>query len=258
MNVTFSRLGNLGRLGNSMFQISAVVGYSKKWEIPFSWFIPRWKYSSAFQGPFNEIDSIPSALKEYHEPRFAYDDIPPIHDVDLVGYFQSKSYWQHCENEIHKLFTFEADLKFDAKKFIELHSNGKTPVACHIRRGDYVAEMAHYYHELTLDWYRQAMAHFDDSYHFFIMSDDIEYCRRHFADIKKNITFCGFSEEMDMCIGVNCRHNIIANSSFSWWIQELNRNPDKIVLAPTKDKWFKPVANHNVNDLYNNEKWILL
>ena len=51
-----------------------------------------------------------------------------------------------------------------------------------------------------------------------------------------------------------CKHNIIANSSFSWWGAYLNSNPNKMVVAP--EKWFQKIQN-NPHDLYP-ESWILL
>jgi hypothetical protein len=52
-----------------------------------------------------------------------------------------------------------------------------------------------------------------------------------------------------------CENNIIANSSFSWWGAWLNKNNNKIVVAPKK--WFGNALQHNTKDLYP-EKWIVI
>jgi hypothetical protein len=60
--------------------------------------------------------------------------------------------------------------------------------------------------------------------------------------------------EIDLCLMSMCDHNIIANSSFSWWGAWLNNNPNKKVVAPKK--WFGPAYTHNTKDLYP-ESWII-
>lgn len=241
--VTFQQLGNLGRFGNGLFQIAACIGYSRKHNMDF--FLPLWKYENMFKHGFNQSNMVTN-FPTYQEPHFHYAEIPEFKNVNLSGYFQTEKYFKHCEKDVRDLFTFKDYITYDAEVFIETHAEDRIPVSVHVRRTDYIT-MGHYYHNLTMEWYKEAMDKFDDSHHFFIMSDDIEFCRAKF-NFRKNITFCGFDEVKDMVIGINSKHNIIANSSFSWWQAWLNPNPDKIVIAP-KD-WFKPVANHDTKDLY--------
>lgn len=251
--VTFSQLGNLGRMGNGLFQCSVAIGYAKKHGIEYV--LPPWKYFDSFVGPFKPV-VLAKQPRAYNEPHFHYADIPKMEYVDLVGYFQAEKYFEHCKEEILSLFQFKPEIVDAAKEFIKANSQGKIPVAVHQRYTDYIT-MGHYYHNLSPEWYMEAMNMFDPTtHHFFVMSDDIALAKTNTVQTV-SVTFCGFTEVMDLCIGTLCDHNIIANSSFSWWQQYLNRNPNKIVIAPSKDKWFKPVANHNVDDLYL-ENWKLL
>ena len=63
----------------------------------------------------------------------------------------------------------------------------------------------------------------------------------------------GHSEVEDLWLMSLCKHNIIANSSFSWWGAWLNNNPNKKVIAPKK--WFGDHVNLNTSDLLP-ESWI--
>lgn len=106
-------------------------------------------------------------------------------------------------------------------------------VAIHVRRGDYVGNQ--FYVDLALsDYYQKAISYFPHGTKFMVFSDDIEYCKLYFYN-EKNHTFL-FSEETDPVKSLNfmagCKHQIIANSSFSWWAAYLNPNPNKIVIAP--------------------------
>jgi len=87
-----------------------------------------------------------------------------------------------------------------------------------------------------------------------IFSDDIEYCQQNFKDEK--YVFVHESDYYDMLLMSMCNHNIIANSSFSWWGAFLNKNENKTVIAP--ENWFGPhYAHYNKKDLYA-EGWIVI
>lgn len=250
--VTFSELGKLGRMGNQLFQIAATIGFAVKHERYYE--IPAWNYNQYFNGLFNINPNlvIPELSWRWNEPHFHYKEIPPADPklVNLYGYFQSEKYFEHCKEQIREIFSFRPAFVNAVHRFIAESATGKIPVSVHVRRTDYVGEMAHYYHNLGMDYYIQAMAQFDHStHHFFVCSDDINWCKENFPK-DFPITFSVLNEISDICLMSECKHNIIANSSFSWWGSYLNNNADKIVIAPSKDKWFQAVAGHNVDDLY--------
>ena len=104
-------------------------------------------------------------------------------------------------------------------------------VSIHVRRGDYVTQHKNFYYNLTeTDYYTLAMAHFPDD-KFLIFSDDIEWCKTRFLGERFEFSE-GKSDVEDMNLMASCKHNIIANSSFSWWGAWLNPNPNKVVIGP--------------------------
>lgn len=163
--------------------------------------------------------------------------------VVQYGYWQSEKYFKKNENTIRKDFTFKNkptgnNLKL-LKKIKSLDS-----VSIHVRRGDYANDKKtnKFHGILSAKYYKKAIEVISGKVKnpvYFIFSDDIEWCKDNFRYLDKvffvegNI---GNKDYEDMRLMSNCKHNIIANSSFSWWGAWLNVNPDKIVIAPKK--WF--------------------
>lgn len=114
-------------------------------------------------------------------------------------------------------------------------------VSLHIRRGDYVAlSKSKKGHALCpISYYKKAIENIAQKIHnprFFIFSDDIQWVKENLA-IKYNAEYIDFNRdypERDIILMKHCKHNIIANSSFSWWGAWLNENPNKIVIAPKR------------------------
>ncbi|RDU67504.1 hypothetical protein CQA53_00295 [Helicobacter didelphidarum] len=119
-------------------------------------------------------------------------------------------------------------------------------VFLHIRRGDYLA-FERYIH-LTERYYNQAlymMKTKKDSFHVFVFSNDIQWCKEYFIKqldntLMQNLTFefIGNNDEgnaiIDMELMRTCKHGIIANSTFSWWAAYLLKSKDKIIIAPSR------------------------
>jgi hypothetical protein len=95
----------------------------------------------------------------------------------------------------------------------------------------------------------------EDNPYYVIFSDDPEYCKTLFAASENVLYIDNNDPYVDLCLMSMCDHNIIANSSFSWWGAWLNKNPNKKVIAPKQ--WFGSAYSHNTKDLYCN-KWIVM
>lgn len=159
----------------------------------------------------------------------------------LNGYFQSEKYFNSIRPDIIKAFSFR---KTPSKKNPDIIKLAKSTnsVSLHVRRGDYVTNMdAHSFHGLKgNDYYEEAMRIVGtkvDSPKYFIFSDDIAWCKQNLP-VPKNSIFVDHNTKgaEDLRIMTQCKNNIIANSSFSWWGAWLNQNPNKLVIAPRE--WF--------------------
>lgn len=176
------------------------------------------------------------------------------------GYWQSEYYFDSIADLIRRdlQLNFELD---EANKIIENQINNSASVSLHIRRGDYLAvsSNAKIYNVCSLEYYQSAMNYLNDKYKeltFFIFSDDISWAKENFkngnfkiVDINQN------NPHADLYLMSKCKHNIIANSSFSWWGAWLNSFEDKVVVSPKK--WYKDsTTNKNaINSIIPNS-WI--
>jgi len=159
----------------------------------------------------------------------------------LEGFWQSEKYFEDIKETIKKDFEFPS---IHDKQNNELLNELKSvkSVSIHIRKGkDYKKPL--FSGTCGLDYYVQAINTIKSQIEnpkFYIFSDNFEWC-------KENLSFCdpvyvdwnstyGPLNYLDMQLMSNCKHNIIANSSYSWWGAWLNKNPNKIVIGPKK--WF--------------------
>jgi hypothetical protein len=119
---------------------------------------------------------------------------------------------------------------------------GTNSVSLHIRRGDYVSSAINQriYGTCDLDYYERAIKIISTKVSdpiFYIFSDDIDWAKKHLQSEGQYIFVDWNNAETnyeDLRLMYHCKHNIIANSSFSWWGAWLNQNPHKLVIAPAK------------------------
>lgn len=221
--LTFSRLGQHGRLGNQCFQIASMIGLSKKSNNPLA--LPKWQYAPFFN---YDIPVMPQKkFVKYSEPHFHYTDVELKGDVDCIGYFQSEKYWSHCKDEVLKHLSFKEEYK-DKVKEKYAHILSKQTIAISIRRGDYVNNPNYYL--LPIEYYITALLSFFPmwkAYNLVIFSDDSEYCKIHFGfldnayiiESKNPGQYFGVNENAieQLCLMSLCDNFILSNSTFSWW-----------------------------------------
>lgn len=188
------------------------------------------------------------------EPHFNYwDGVNNLKDnVYLDGYWQSEKYFHEFADKIREDFTFKLPFS-NQNADIADQIDQVQAVSLHVRRGDYVnnAKTSATHGLCSLDYYRAAIQHIIkqvENPHFFVFSDDIAWVKNNLKiDSPHQFVDHNSGEENynDMRLMSLCKHNIIANSSFSWWAAWLNNNPQKIVIAP--QNWFSRKVN--VSDL---------
>lgn len=186
---------------------------------------------------------------------------PEIFDMDSVylsGYWQNENYFKDIKEIIYKEFTFPEELKVKNKDICEQLEN-ENSVSVHIRRGDYLTNENTRIHGniCTEEYYKNAMAYIRERVEnpkFYIFTDDLEWARERYdeQDIIIVDDNRAASSYIDMFLMSKCKHNIVANSTFSWWGAWLNDNPNKLVLAPPK--WFNNFEKAKVAC----EEWILI
>lgn len=163
-------------------------------------------------------------------------------NVYLNGFWQNEKYFKAAENIIRQDFTLKAvGLPDNESLKNAIHSTNS--VSVHFRLGDYLSNPdARAFHGiLSSDYYKNAIKKITGlvpSTHFFIFSDDLDWVKTNFT-FDQNHTFVATDNQsgvVDMQLMSLCKHNIIANSSFSWWGAWLNGNPHKVVIGP--QQWF--------------------
>lgn len=235
--ITFSQLGEWGRMGNQLFQIATTI--STALQNNTNYCFPPWQYEKNFN-LHNCFSSNINTVETYRERVFYYDPIPAYKNIDLFGYFQSWKYFEHHKEEIINLLT-------------PIHNFEREPGLCsiHVRRGDYL-EKQDCHPLMTMDYYQEAMKKSGCS-KFILFSDDMRWCKKNFKGDEYEYAERN-SPPVDLAIMVKrCESNIICNSSFSWWGAYLNQFLDKKIIAPIK--WFGPKLAHDTKDLLP-ESWI--
>lgn len=178
----------------------------------------------------------------------------------LFGYFQNENYFKGISKQLRIDFTFKAPLKGKNDE-IRTVIEQNTSVSIHIRRGDYSNSNSNL-PILDISYYKKAIEHIASQVnkpYFFIFSDGIDWVKENLDLSKFNHQFIDWNKNensyIDMQLMSMCKHNIIANSSFSWWAAWLNANPNKLVIAP--DKWYKG-DNGKYPDGFLPKEWITL
>lgn len=202
--------------------------------------------------------------KIINEPHFHYwhgwENL--VGSIYITGYWQSERYFINQGEQIRNDFKFNKSLDIQSEEFAKQISDVNS-ISLHIRRGDYVSNPKnmeiHGFCGST--YYEEAIKHLVTKYgdvKLFIFSDDIEWVRKNINLGMYKHTFVnhntGINSWRDMKLMSLCKHNIIANSSFSWWAAWLNKNPSKTVIAPKN--WFATQKINSKDVLAKN--WIAL
>jgi hypothetical protein len=276
----------MGGLGNQMFQyaagLSAAERLGTELKMDLSWFdsleevdTPRFYELDNFNlkqefvnkndfvlkndGFKNRLMNIrKKQLNFYKESQFNYSDnfLNIKNNTYIEGYFQTEKYFNDIRDDVIYSFTFKNKASVKSAKIIDQIKNSDS-VSLHVRRGDYVSnKSANKFHGLMGEaYYKKAIALINKKIKnpkYFIFSDEIEWVKNSF-DLPKNSVYITHNKSgiEDMRIMIECKHNIIANSSFSWWGAWLGLQKDKVVIAPKL--WFLD-SNTNTSDVIP-ERW---
>lgn len=168
-----------------------------------------------------------------------------------VGYFQSERYFANYREQLVQDFQLSYPLNKANQDILEKIKNTNS-VSLHVRRGDYV-KLAHIYDVCSAEYYSNAIKYIAEHVekpHFFLFSDDIDWVRENMQpDFPCEYVGVndGDSGYFDIELMKNCKHNIIANSTFAWWGAWLNPHKDKIVIMPKV--WFADGSKTSITDV---------
>ncbi len=180
--------------------------------------------------------------------------------VYMMGYWQSDRYFSLVAPVIRDTFRFQLPLE-GLNADIAQEILGCNSVAIHVRRGDYIShkKTSQIMNCCSMDYYKRAISHIQSTVSqpvFFIFSDDPDWATASFMFLdRKTIISHNKSENsyIDMQLMSCCQHQVIANSTFSWWAAWLNEYPEKQVIAPAQ--WY--ASHDSPKDLYP-RSWIVL
>lgn len=180
-------------------------------------------------------------------------------DTYLEGFWQNERYFKRIRKNLLDEFKMREQAPEDVDYWFQ-KINTTHSVSLHVRRGDYVnlKSAADFHGICSLEYYQTSLQFIQQrvgSFDLFVFSDDIAWCREHIR-VEGNIHFVTHQQEAawDIMLMSNCRHHIIANSSFSWWGAWLNRSDEKIVVMPKA--WFKHLDAEQLG--IKAEGWLML
>jgi hypothetical protein len=253
--MSFVSVKLMGGLGNCLFQIAAAYSVSLR---DSKTFLCEKLVSHGSHNPidhylnniFKKINfgDIDFNYTSYKEPFFHYNEISKSeNNLFINGYFQSDKYFNNYRNEILNLFEISDEIRDKlTNKYGGILS--KKTCSIHVRRGDYI-RLNDYHTVQPIDYYESSIKIIGENYDYLIFSDDIEWCKNNFGFIENKHYIEGDTDYENLYLMSMCEHNIIANSSFSWWGSWMNKNENKKVISPKN--WFGEKNKHlNTKDIY--------
>lgn len=253
-----------GGLGNQLFQICFGYSMSRQNKLSLS-IIPsrdnvhtadNSKYFKSIFKHFRQVQHNTNDNNYYLEPKDKYNTYIPelfkcMKSKTFAGYFQTEKYFIDYKDDLITLFTDN-----DVYQSVYNSNRNNTSYFIHIRRGDYLTSSSLY---INLDiYYEKAIKYvlkIDRKAHFYIISDDIDYCKAYHVIQDINKTFYENQDELETLYFMSlCKKGgICGNSTFSWFGSYFNTNPRKIVIFP--DKW----DNNSLggNDIYYTNSIVL-
>lgn len=267
----------MGGLGNQLFQIFCGIAYSFENNVEFK--IIRNKFDKV--SPLDNISKRPTYwdnflinlskmtcdninILTYNEPSYIYNKIPIINkNFKINGYFQSPKYFQNYYKQIIKLISLDKQQKLTKEKYKEYFNN--KVISLHFRIGDYIKK-PDYHLILNTKYYIDALKiilekdnncdtvlYFNEEQDNYTVKNMINNIKNLYPELKLIQYSYNIPDWEQLLLMSLCNHNIIANSSFSWWAAYFNVNPEKIVCYSSQ--WFGPKCNNSTRDLFP-ENWI--
>lgn len=238
-----------GRIGNLLFQIGTAATLAKKNNTEFAvvchenYLLPEpdnctvfeyiQQYRHTFFKDITVLRETPADIVPFKQDKNGlYKQIEYCNNIYLSGTFESEKYFDL--DLVRNLFQIPAEIKINLlKHYGNILAKGVTSI--NVRRGN-MLNIPHQYNIASLKFFKKAIDYIGKDTDFLFISDDIEWCKKNFKGSNFHFADREPSPMNDLFLQSLCKHNIISNSTFSWWGAWLNKNPDKRVIVPTP--WF--------------------
>jgi hypothetical protein len=182
-------------------------------------------------------------------------------NIEIDGWWECPEYFMEIVDELKNEFTF----KFPSQHFLEAATKVKPgSISVHVRRGDYLVPHGKYLN--GFEYYDKAVRKIIETQKIHepqitIFSDDKEWCKKELKTLGGAETGVfdapGLDDVEEMQLMSLYNHNIISNSTFSWWAAQLNRNPNKMVVMPSN--WYTDTKlNKNYVEEIHVDNWITI
>ena len=256
----------MGGLGNVLFIVATCFALSKKYKVklrfychPNLWRDAKRRMVQCYK-MFEKFDIDCANNRKsgitFREPYFFYDSIT----IDrrnhscIYGYFQSYKYFDAYKSEFIKMLNnpYKDEVDHELTELLKQVADNDSSllpskkiqelefVSIHVRRTDYLA-LSDIHLNLGTTYYEETISNFSkEKSIFLIFSDDVEFIQKEplFQNLVNKHIVTNQDDEYCFWLMAACDHNIIANSSYSWWASYINSNPNKLVISPSK--WFGP------------------
>ena len=275
----------MGGLGNQLFQIFTTLGFAirtnRKTVFPYAKQLTTGKVRNTYWKTFlkalkpmttknekngytnQQLGNFPVIFKEENDLR--YTEIPDVqhyNEMILFGYFQSPKYFDNEKDKIFSMIGIPEMKEKIRQEFPQYSETEYHTISMHFRLGDY-KEQQQFHPIMTYEYYEKSLMELLINYKLHKKVKVLYFCEKEDNEtVKKTVgklsglfddfLFIKVDDEIEdwkqMLIMSNCEHNIIANSSFSWWGAYFNFNENKMVCYPSI--WFGPAAKFNNDAMF--------
>lgn len=205
---------------------------------------------------------MPSTVRWFHESKMYHPEIFDFEDMYLSGYFACEKYYGDILYDLREKIQFPPSSN-PLNEEMAKEMQERNSVSVHVRRGDYLnpENAAMFGNICTPAYYRKALEIMKEKVpdtHFYLFSDDIPYVKKEFSGDAYTVVDINHGKESfyDMWLMSRCRHNICANSTFSFWGARLNGNTEKIMIRPTIHKNSQTFVKEDMEKLWEGWRFI--